>query len=196
MTVYFTADSHFGHKGIIRLSDRPFRSVQHMDDGLIARWNARVAPEDHVYHLGDFCFTGSKGARKVLEKLNGAITLVRGNHDSENTQRLDRWERVVDLLEIAVGGQRLVLCHYPLMEWPGAFKGVLHLHGHTHGAIPPNRMRADVGVDVWGYRPVRLEEIRARLADAAPFHPTDNYPDRAQRSGDGSDEAPGEDDGD
>ncbi|MEL6978485.1 MAG: metallophosphoesterase [Pseudomonadota bacterium] len=177
--VFFTADSHFGHKGILRLSARPFPDVEAMDEAMVEAWNAAVGASDLVYHLGDFCFRGSKPAAKVLARLNGEIVLLRGNHDSENTVKLPRWRSVHDLLEITVERTRLVLCHYPLLEWPGAFKGAVHLHGHTHGAVPPNRQRMDVGVDVWGYRPVRLEDILKRLSAEPPYDPRSHYADAA-----------------
>ena len=173
--VFFTADSHFGHKGILRLSSRPFESVEAMEAALIDRWNEVVGPQDLVYHLGDFCFKGSKAAAAVLERLNGEIVLIRGNHDSANSLRLDRWRSVHDLLEINHRKQRIALCHYPLLEWPGAWKGALHLHGHTHGAVPPLNRRADVGVDVWDYRPVTLEQILDRLGDAPEYDPNVAY---------------------
>lgn len=175
--VFFTADSHFGHSGVIRLSGRPFRSVNEMDDRLIAEWNAVVGEKDRVYHLGDFCFKGSKLASQVLDRLNGEIVLIRGNHDTENTAKLDRWASVHDLLEIIVAKKRLVLCHYPLLEWPGAFRGAVHLHGHTHGAVPPHRQRADVGVDVWDFQPVTLDHILKRLETAPEYDPRDAYSD-------------------
>lgn len=173
--VFFTADSHFGHKGILRLSQRPFKSVEEMEDGLVERWNAAVRPGDVVYHLGDFCFKGSKAAEQVLARLNGEIVLIRGNHDSENSLKLPRWRGVHDLLEVSHQKQRLVLCHYPMLEWPGAWKGAVHLHGHTHGLVPPLDRRADVGVDVWDYSPVSLERILERIAEAPPYDPTDAY---------------------
>jgi calcineurin-like phosphoesterase family protein len=54
--VYFTADQHFGHAGIIGLCKRPFRSVEEMDEAMIANWNAVVGPDDEVWHLGDFAY--------------------------------------------------------------------------------------------------------------------------------------------
>ena len=52
--VWFTADTHFGHGGALGLFRRPFASVAAMDAALIERWNATVAAEDTVWHLGDF----------------------------------------------------------------------------------------------------------------------------------------------
>ncbi len=43
MTTWFTADTHFGHANIIRHCDRPFASIEEMDDELIRRINERVS---------------------------------------------------------------------------------------------------------------------------------------------------------
>lgn len=175
MSVYFTADTHFGHSNIIKLAGRPYRSLAEMDEALTENWNAVVGPEDRVYHLGDFCFKGSKVAERYLSRLNGEIVLIQGNHDTENTAKLERWSGVHDILEVKLDGRRLCLCHYPMLEWPGVFKGAIHLHGHTHARIPPVSARIDVGVDVWDYRPVGLEQIRERLSDAPPHDPEALY---------------------
>ena len=45
---YFTADQHFGHFNIIRLSHRPFASLDEMNEAMIAKWNAKVKPGDAV----------------------------------------------------------------------------------------------------------------------------------------------------
>ena len=179
MTIFFTADTHFGHSGIIKLANRPYRSLQEMDAALAENWNDVVGPEDTVYHLGDFAFKGSKAAAKYLAPLNGKIILLRGNHDTLNTAKLERWEQAADLIEFRQERTDLVLCHYPLLEWPGAFRGAVHLHGHTHGRVAPNRQRCDVGVDVWDYRPVTLPEILSRLESADSYHPSDFYQENA-----------------
>jgi hypothetical protein len=38
---YFTGDQHFGHDGIIGLCKRPFRSVDEMDETMIANLERR-----------------------------------------------------------------------------------------------------------------------------------------------------------
>lgn len=169
MTDYFIADTHFGHSTVIRTCGRPFRSVAEMNAAMIEQWNAAVGPDDRVFHLGDFCFKGSKLAKRILPELQGELVLIRGNHDTEGMMSLSRWSAVHDILEITSQGRRLVLCHYPMLEWPGCFRGAMHLHGHTHGRVPPTSARIDVGVDVWGFAPVALEQIIDR-AEAAPRH--------------------------
>ena len=51
---YYTSDLHFGHKNIIKYEDRPFSSIEEMDEALIDKWNKKVKKNDEVYILGDF----------------------------------------------------------------------------------------------------------------------------------------------
>lgn len=48
--IYFTADTHFGHKNIIKHAKRPFNNVTQMDQIIIDNWNTRVNENDIVYH--------------------------------------------------------------------------------------------------------------------------------------------------
>ena len=58
--VFFTADTHYGHRAVVDYCHRPFVDEKEMDEAMIERWNAVVQPGDLVYHLGDFalCATG------------------------------------------------------------------------------------------------------------------------------------------
>jgi calcineurin-like phosphoesterase family protein len=38
-------------------------------------------------------------------------------------------------------------------------KAWVNLHGHSHGRLKPLPRQFDVGVDVWDFRPVRLEQV-------------------------------------
>ena len=51
MTVFFTADTHFGDHRTINIHRRPFGSVAEMDAQRVSNWNALVGPEDEVWHL-------------------------------------------------------------------------------------------------------------------------------------------------
>ena len=71
MATWFTADTHFGHGNVIRYCERPFASVEEMDEVLIENWNYVIRPKDTIYHLGDFTLTGKEKANDYFSSLNG-----------------------------------------------------------------------------------------------------------------------------
>ena len=173
MNTYFTADTHFGHKNIIKYAHRPFNSVEEMDESLISYWNTIVTPEDIIYHLGDFAF--SKNPEKYFYRLNGKKILICGNHDSQLTKQL-QWDKVRDYLEIKVNGQFIVLMHYAMKVWNKSHYGSWQLYGHSHGTLPDdsNSRSMDVGVDCFNYAPVSFETLEILMA-LKKFMPIDHH---------------------
>ncbi|HET8997041.1 MAG TPA: metallophosphoesterase [Acetobacteraceae bacterium] len=162
MTVFFTADTHFHHAGAIGFYRRPFASAADMDAAMLARWNEAVGPGDEVWHLGDFALRlAAEPAGALLRQLHGRKHLVTGNNDPPEIAALPGWASVQAYAEILLDGTRLVLCHYPFRTWNGLARGALNLHGHSHGRLKPVPRQIDVGVDVWGFRPVTLAQLRA-----------------------------------
>ena len=162
MTVFFTADTHFGHAGARTLYRRPFATVPEMDAALRERWNATVQPDDTVWHLGDFALRMTPSAAgALLDSLHGHKHLITGNNDPEPMRALPGWASVQPYVELEEAGMRLVLCHYAFRTWNGMSKGALNLHGHSHGRLKPLPRQIDVGVDVWDFRPVTLQQILA-----------------------------------
>ncbi|WP_419898886.1 metallophosphoesterase family protein [Roseomonas sp. USHLN139] len=176
MTVFFTADTHFGHGGARGLYRRPFADLAAMDEALVAHWNAVVRPDDTVWHLGDLALGRAarpEAAAALLDRLAGRKHLVTGNNDPEAVQRLPGWESVQAYAELRLDGLLLVLCHYAFRSWRDMGRGAWNLHGHSHGRLKPLPRQADVGVDVWDFRPVTLERIlaargRRAVGEAAP----------------------------
>ncbi|CAM3186083.1 MULTISPECIES: metallophosphoesterase family protein [Sphingomonas] len=160
MTIFFTADTHFGDHRTINIQKRPFDSVAEMDSVLIERWNGTVAPDDIVWHLGDVARRPAD-VPTLLARLNGIKHLLRGNNDPDETVAAQGWASVGDYAEIEVDGRRLVLCHYPFRSWNGQHKGALNLHGHSHGRLKPMPRQYDVGVDPHHFAPVCLGQLIA-----------------------------------
>ena len=100
--VFFTSDTHFYHANIINFCKRPFANVETMNEALIENWNAVVGANDIVFHLGDFCFGGSAEWTNILNRLNGRIYLIVGNHDLKNLRKgyYKRFEEVVMQMHI------------------------------------------------------------------------------------------------
>ncbi|WP_428484234.1 metallophosphoesterase family protein [Rhodopila sp.] len=163
MTVFFTADTHFGHAGALSLYQRPFGSVAEMNAAMIGRWNETVGPDDDVWHLGDFALrTSVATATDLLRTLNGRKHLVTGNNDAPEIVALPQWRSTQSYIELIVNQTRLVLCHYAFRTWNGMAKGALNLHGHSHGRLKPLPRQTDVGVDAWSFRPITLDRLRGR----------------------------------
>ncbi|MHA3916024.1 metallophosphoesterase [Halovulum sp. GXIMD14793] len=157
MTDFVTGCTHFGHANIIRLADRPFSSVDEMNETLIENWNTTVNPQDTVYHLGDFAFQGAAG-ESYLDRLSGRIVRLQGNHGPKG------WGQ--DYLRVKINKIAVVLFHYPIKEWDGWWRGAVHLHCHTHKQeFRSGERRGNVGVDATDFRPIRLEDAVSALLD-------------------------------
>src|SRR5262249_43008519 len=119
--------------------------------------------DDVVWHLGDFAYrVPAERMVAVLARLNGVKHLVTGNNDGPETAGLSGWASVQAYRELDLDGVRLVLCHYPFLQWNGMYKVALNLHGHSHGKLAGLTRQVDVGVDVWDYGPITLDRIRSR----------------------------------
>ncbi len=184
--LYFTSDHHFWHANIIRYCDRPFSSVEEMNEALIEKWNDVVNSDDEVYYLGDF----SMAARPVevyTPKLNGIKCLVPGNHDfchsyhkqSRTPERRARWiQQYKDWGWVVLPEQtsllipdfgEVKLCHHPygdinakndkFAKWRSHDDGSWLLCGHVHTKWKTIHHMINVGVDVWNFQPVSIVEI-------------------------------------
>lgn len=136
--VLFTADIHLGHKGVLDFDNRPWSTVEEMNEGLVERWNSKVGKGDHVYILGDLCWLTGKKAVELIRPLNGNLHLIRGNHDrikSQEYQRLFASIKSYDTLNVKLENgekRKLVLSHYPIPLYQGHYYGAIHLYGHVH----------------------------------------------------------------
>lgn len=163
--IYFTSDLHFGHLNIIKYCNRPFLSVEEMDNALIDNWNRRVNKNDTVYILGDFMKNGDyKTINNYLLRLNGSKILILGNHDDyiKKNHELLYFSLVSNYEELEIEHKQIILFHYPIIEWKNKNSGSICLHGHTH-AKKRNCFNIknlyDVGVDANTFSPITLQEI-------------------------------------
>jgi calcineurin-like phosphoesterase family protein len=161
--VYFTSDSHFGHRGILSFSHtkpfRPFETIEEHDEKLIENWNSLVGPKDIVFHLGDFCF--GKRNLPIAGRLNGSKRLVMGNHDTYGAaDYLQYFDRLFGVVEY----KGMVLSHMPVH--PNQLKRYyLNVHGHLHtNLVTDEAGNRDVryfnaSVEQHKLMPVPLDEI-------------------------------------
>ncbi len=167
MNEYFTSDHHFNHVRILELCPGRLAlgaTVPGMNEALIAKWNARVQPGDVVYSLGDMFLGPAEAMKPILERLNGDIVLVKGNHDKSNaTLKAAGFKFIYESLSMKLmsGGKGYrVFCRHipPSPDNTWATKADIFLHGHVHGQYSRRGPLINVGVDVCDFVPLTFEE--------------------------------------
>lgn len=185
---YFIADTHFGHKNILRHAHRPFRNVTEMDEEMKKRWNSAVGESDRVYFLGDY--TGPPPRRlwiyheklgRRVRQLKGDKIAILGNHDRNGGRVEFEKARILQLDQ-----QRLLLIHNPADKKVETLKGRYDwiVHGHVHNNkmdrypfINGETKTINVSAEVINYRPVSLGDLltlnldsirRMRTIDSQP----------------------------
>ena len=171
MKTYVTSDLHFGHSNIkkfcpvtrARFSD----NTDEMNEAMIKEWNEIVEPEDTVYILGDVAFMPATKAAVLLKRMNGRKILIEGNHDHKALKDINfqkAFAEVHKYLEIVHNGTKVIMSHYPFLEWNQMHRGSVHFFGHVHGnPTGQEHFRClDVGMDATGWIVLEMEDAIAR----------------------------------
>lgn len=186
--IYFSSDHHFYHQNIIRFCNRPFATVEEMNEKLVNAWNEIVDPEDEVYYIGDFSMA-FRPVELYTKRLNGSKFLIPGNHDfchsvhkkSRSKENQDKWiAKYIENGWIVLPEEfkfdsipALNLCHLPYgnLDHKNLENGPRYLDkrpkddgqwllcGHVHNSWKMKGKMINVGVDVWDYKPVSLDQI-------------------------------------
>lgn len=176
MAILYTSDLHLGHENILH-SRMQFSNIEEHDEFLIKKWNDKVKNNDEVYILGDLSFRSKNPIDFYLKEMKGHKHLIIGNHDGfwmKHCEDLAQYFDSVGTLEkIKYNKKKIILCHYPMLEWSGSRyaknEGSFLIHGHIHGGretqtfkfIRENLPHAlNAGVDVNNFEPVTFEELR------------------------------------
>lgn len=185
--IWFTADTHFKHKNIIRYCNRPFESIEKMDEAIIKNWNDRVSQDDIVYHLGDFALVKSDAEIvNLLKRLNGYIKFLSGNHDKVMKNFFNipiykkefyyKIENLGNYHEFKIEDNFITLNHYAQIIWNKKHHGAWCLCGHSHYNLELVRKDndgigkiLDVGVDGNNFTPYSYEEIKKIMEKKSIF---------------------------
>ena len=157
---WFTADEHYGHKNILKYTNRPFSSLEEMEDVLISRHQEVVKKGDIIIHAGDFMWTNKRYvAERFLEKLNGTNFVLKGSHDN--------WIPIMSpyIWEKQIQQDFIVVCHYAMRAWARSHYNSWQLHGHSHGGLNPIGKQYDIGVDNNNFYPISYEQLRIIMKD-------------------------------
>lgn len=181
MKIWFTSDLHFNHTNLLKIGKgRPFSSIEEHDETLIDNWNKVVDKGDLVYILGDISINCEHDKlADYFKRLNASKHLILGNHDRKKEvafllkdnliQSMRNYHEIKYNLNEKV--YKLILNHYPILEFNGAFKTkpdltYIHCYGHTHGVNNYDKiykklgfLAYHVGVDTNNYTPVCIDSI-------------------------------------
>ncbi len=177
--LYLTSDEHYHHKKILAYQNRPFSSVEEMNQSLIKNHNSIVNDCDSIIHIGDFSFGKDNDFISTALKLNGTHYFIDGSHDQslrsffenqEDFQTIE-WKDKIKLLpklfEFTFNGEKIVLCHYSLKKWWASHHGSFHFYGHSHGNDPhPLPNSRDIGVDTNNFFPILIEDAIKSVKEA------------------------------
>lgn len=164
--IYFMSDLHYNHANVIRLSKRTdFYDVYAMNSYIEKELSEVIKPEDIIFDLGDTTWRlQAHEAKAFWEGIPSKnIYKIMGNHDKYALYRgtnplLQKYFRLIcDMLEITVIDTDgtvipIFMMHYPSIDFPGMYRGGIHIFGHTHGHLDSMlekdpRLMVDVGFD-------------------------------------------------
>lgn len=140
---YYIADLHFFHAALnTKMDRRGFESVETMNQYMLDRWNEKVRKNDDVIILGDLSWGKAEETNELLEKLNGRLYLIQGNHDrflKNKDYNSGRFVWIKPYAELQDNRRKVILCHYPIMCYNGQYRideqgnpKVYMLYGHVH----------------------------------------------------------------
>ena len=172
---FYIADLHFGHFNIIRYDNRPFKTVEEMDNTLIKNWNKAVTNEDYVWILGDISWHDDKKTAEIFKQLNGTKILIKGNHDSikRGFELVKCFTSIQDYAELYLDKKnKVIMSHYPMPFWNGQFRDTIHLYGHVHNSHQWNIC------ENWIEELKQLQDIPMRMYNVGCMMPWMDYTPR------------------
>lgn len=179
VNVWFTSDTHFGHERIIELCERPFDSVDEMNETILENFQV-IGAKDIVFHLGDVAMGTLTDSLPLVARIPGHKILIPGNHDrvfvGNKPAYRDRFEPVYrevfqDIIRLGrfAYADDITMSHFPFggdsheedrfVDQRPFDNGEWLLHGHVHDKWKINKKQINVGVDVWDFRPVELDQV-------------------------------------
>jgi|SRR6476620_6649649 len=188
--IYFTSDTHYHHKNIVRGTSeweesqmanqrtRDFDTLEEHDDTLVNNINSLVKENDVLWHLGDWAFGGHPKILEFSKRLNCRnIHLIFGNHDQHiepvnsiyrpcfsSVQHYKELSFKIDSMKSGIYGKtKICLFHYGMRVWCQSHHQSILLYGHSHGTLPGIGRSMDVGVDTNNLYPYHLDEIIDRM---------------------------------
>ena len=141
--IYYIADCHFYHSALNeRMDKRGFPDVEAMNEYMIEKWNSKVTNSDTVVILGDLSLGNVDQTNELINRLNGKLCLIVGNHDKYVNKPgfdKDRFLWIDNYREITDSQKKVICSHYPIPFYEGQYRKrhngdpkTYMLYGHVH----------------------------------------------------------------
>ena len=174
--IWISSDLHFCHDREFIWGPRGFKDVETHNNTLIQNFNNLVAPDDDLYVLGDLMLNRNQEGFELLNKLNGRLHIVRGNHDTnvrwELYKQLPKVVEMDDVIRLKYNGYHFYLSHYPTLtanlEKESLKVIEINLYGHTHqkaNFYMDMPFMYHCGVDSHQNSPVLLDDVIQHCED-------------------------------
>lgn len=169
--IWLWADTHFGHDRVRLKCERPWANIDKMDNALIKNARKVVGENDLLIHVGDITMAGAMKSHYVealVSRFPGTNVLVYGSHDKLRPRQYLEFGFVLAATSLVLPNGILVT-HDPAdaTVWPDD-KPVLC--GHVHRLFQVLENVVNVGVDVWDYKPVLMEDALALCSERRGGH--------------------------
>ena len=177
--IYFTSDWHLGEEriginGKPNLFYRPFSSIREQNDCIMNNFYSVFKDGDILWHLGDVISGNIENAERRLQEMkieypNSTFNLILGNYDIDKQEILHKYFDNIYEEYNYFGFDKNInvyLNHSPINcknkfcpadPYNGVFS--FTITGHIHGLWKVQHKMINVGVDVWHFRPVSMDEI-------------------------------------
>lgn len=183
-TIFVVSDHHFGHEAIIKYCNRPFSSVEEMNEIIIQRHNEVVRPQDQVLFLGDVGIGSDLRTLECVSRMNGKKHLIPGNHDSvwpghrNYAKHFRTWmkyfESISPFARRKIGKEDVLFSHLPYhgdhvgkdrySQFRLRDEGLFLVHGHVHNEWLQVGNQYNVGVDVHDFYPTEINVIAKAIS--------------------------------
>jgi len=164
MTRYIISDLHLGHNNIINLCNRPFGSIEEMDDILVKNlFKIEYVPSDTLFFLGDMGFWSQEKFQNLLSQIKAKTYLILGNHDKG--RKISFWKNC-GFTEVS----RFPLCvskwywlsHEPM--YLNESMPYVNIHGHIHNIdqvlkVDGKNLYFNACVEKINYTPISLDNL-------------------------------------
>ena len=166
--IYLTSDFHIGHTNIIKFCNRPFHTIEQMEQDCLDYISKNVVSTDEIWHLGDFHWSkDALAVKSFLDKIPCQVRFIRGNHDhgldnlkdhKNNQERIEIYDEYI----LKYKQCYVTLNHYCKYTWYKRRYNQFHCYGHSHcpsGSHFGFGKSMEVGYDSQGKWLISIEEV-------------------------------------